>query len=214
MNAEIFLLYIATWSLVALTPGPAVMCAMSQATRHGFRSAFTSIIGIQAGHLVFFGFVASGLATLLATASTAFVALRLLGAVYLLYLGVRILLSTFRSKATVREAAPAPPTRSLLLHGFAIQVTNPKALLFMSALLPQFIQPQHSLAWQLGVLLVATAAVDILVLCALAGACFRRAARAFRRSSACRRAPLISVPPNRALQRTEAGGGASSDLHV
>ena len=68
----------------------------------------------------------------------------------------------------MREAAPAPPTRSLLLHGFAIQVTNPKALLFMSALLPQFIQPQHSLAWQLGVLLVATAAVDILVLCAYA----------------------------------------------
>ena len=168
MNAEIFLLYLATWSLVALTPGPAVMCAMSQATRHGFRSAFTSILGIQAGHLVFFGCVASGLATLLATASTAFAVLRLLGAVYLLYLGVCIILSTLRSKAIVREAAPAPHTRSLLLQGFAIQVTNPKALLFMSALLPQFIQPQHSLAWQLGVLLAATVSVDTLVLCAYA----------------------------------------------
>ena len=138
---------------------------MSQATRHGFRPAFTSIVGIQAGHLVFFGCVASGLAALLAAVSTAFTVLRLLGAAYLLYLGVRILASTIGSRPSgVPTATTASSTRGLLLQGFAVQVTNPKALLFMSALLPQFIQPRHSLAGQLGILFAATIIVDTLVL--------------------------------------------------
>ncbi len=168
MNINLLLLYLATWSLVALTPGPAVMCAMSQATRYGFRHALVGIIGIQGGHLVFFGCVASGLAALLATASTVFMVLRLFGAVYLLYLGVRIIASTLHPKPVEQAEVPLPSGRNLLLQGFAVQVTNPKALLFMSALLPQFLQPRHSLGWQLTVLLAATITVDTLVLSAYA----------------------------------------------
>ena len=170
MSINLLLLYLATWSLVALTPGPAVMCAMTQATRYGFRHALVGIVGIQAGHLVFFGCVASGLAALLATASTAFTVLRLFGAIYLLYLGVRVIASTLHSKAIEQAVVPLRSRRHLLLQGFAIQVTNPKALLFMSALLPQFLQPEHPLGWQLIVLLAATITVDALVLSAYA--CF------------------------------------------
>lgn len=166
MDLHTFLLYLATWSLVALTPGPAVMCAMTHATRFGLRSAMVGILGIQLGHFVFFGCVAGGLAALLATATTAFAVLRIAGALYLLYLGVRIIAATFRSSAVKNDAAlvPAPARSSLFLQGFAIQVTNPKALLFMSALLPQFIQPQQSLVLQIGVLLATTIAVDVAVL--------------------------------------------------
>lgn len=164
MDTQVFLLYLATWSLVALTPGPAVMCAMSHASRYGFRHSLAGIIGIQLGHFVFFGCAASGLAALLATATTAFTVLRFIGAAYLLYLGVRIIVSTFRSRPATQAAAIPPARRSLLLQGFAIQVTNPKALLFMSALLPQFIQPQHSLPLQLTILLATTIAVDVVVL--------------------------------------------------
>ena len=168
MSTQVFLLYLATWALVALTPGPAVMCAMSHAARYGFRPALVGIFGIQLGHFVFFGCIAFGLAALLATATTAFTVLRLVGAAYLLYLGVRVIASTFRARA-VQQAAASPPVRSrLLLQGFAIQVTNPKALLFMSALLPQFIQPQSPLLLQLCILLVTTIAVDVLVLGAYA----------------------------------------------
>jgi homoserine/homoserine lactone efflux protein len=181
MSTEVLLLYLATWSLVALTPGPAVMCAMSQATRYGFRHALAGIIGIQLGHFVFFGCVASGLVALLAAATTAFTVLRMVGAVYLFYLGVRIMASTFRRRVAEPAVATAPPRGSLLLQGFAIQVTNPKALLFMSALLPQFIQPQHSLALQLCVLLATTITVDMLVLSSYA--CFAmRGAQSLRAS--------------------------------
>jgi homoserine/homoserine lactone efflux protein len=168
MNTQILLLYFATWSLVALAPGPAVMCAMTQATRYGFQPALLGILGIQLGHLVFFACVASGLATLLASASVTITVIRVLGALYLFYLGVRIIATTVSARAAV--PVPAPPTarRNLLLQGFAIQMANPKALLFMSALLPQFIQPQRELTVQLIVLLAITVAVDVVVLSAYA----------------------------------------------
>ena len=162
------------------------MCAMSQATRYGFRSALIGIVGILCGHLVFFGCIACGLATLLTTASTAFTALRLIGAAYLFYLGARVIVSTLRrAKAAEQVVTLRRSRRSLLLQGFAIQVTNPKALLFMSALLPQFIAPQHSLAWQLAVLLATTIAVDLLVLSAYA--------RLASRGTRCLRASRIAL---------------------
>jgi homoserine/homoserine lactone efflux protein len=168
MNTHLMLLYFATWSLVALAPGPAVMCAMTQATRYGFQQALLGILGIQLGHLVFFACVASGLATLLANASVTFTVLRILGALYLLYLGIRIIATTVGARAAVPVATPPTARRNLLLQGFAIQMANPKALLFMSALLPQFIQPHSVLTIQLIVLLAITIAVDVVVLTAYA----------------------------------------------
>jgi threonine/homoserine/homoserine lactone efflux protein len=168
MSIEVFLLYLGTWALVALTPGPAVMFAMSQATRFGFRRALAGILGIQLGHFVFFACVAYGLAALLAKATTAFAILRIVGALYLVYLGVRIVISTFRRRTAEQPVISQAAPGSLILQGFAIQVTNPKALLFMSALLPQFIRPQHPLSLQLIVLLATTIAVDTVVLGAYA----------------------------------------------
>jgi len=168
MSGEVFLLYLATWSLVALTPGPAVMCAMSFATRYGLRGALVGIAGLQLAHFVFFGCTAFGLAALLARATAAFAALRLLGACYLLGLGLWIVVSTFRKHLTAETMPVLPRRRSLLLQAFAIQVTNPKALLFMSALLPQFIAPERPLGFQLAVLLASTIAVDTIVLSAYA----------------------------------------------
>jgi homoserine/homoserine lactone efflux protein len=181
MSLEIFLLYLATWALVAVTPGPAVMCAMSMATRYGWRHALAGIAGIQLGHFVFFGCVASGLAALLGTATTAFTVLRIAGAIYLVYLGVRAIMASFGERKGETEAATLPARRSLFLQGFAIQVTNPKALLFMSALLPQFIRPEAPLGWQLAVLLGTTVLVDVLVLGGYA-AFARRGAQALRAS--------------------------------
>src|SRR5438045_2557574 len=106
MNLKLLLLYLATWSLVALTPGPAVMCAMSQATRHGFRASLAGITGTQVGNLVFFICTALGLATLLKTATTAFTVLQIVGAIYLFYLGIRIIVSSFRRPTSPEAALP------------------------------------------------------------------------------------------------------------
>lgn len=174
MSAAILYLYLVTWTLVALSPGPAAMCVMSQATRHGVRASFAGIAGIQSGNLVFFACIAMGLASMLSTATTAFAALRMIGAAYLCWLGVRVLISTFRQPmpAITETRAAAPPSRSLFLQGLLIQLTNPKALLFMSALLPQFIDGGQPVGFQIALLAIITVAVDVTVMAgyaALAG---------------------------------------------
>lgn len=165
MTLATFCLYLITWTLVALSPGPAAMCVMSQASRHGVRASFAGISGIQTGNLLFFIGIAMGLASLLAAATTAFTVLRWLGAAYLIYLGVRILSSTFRKvdAADVKQA-PATASRSLFLQGLLIQLTNPKALLFVSALLPQFIDGTRSLGPQIALLAIITVFVDVVVM--------------------------------------------------
>lgn len=182
MSLKVFLLYLATWSLVALTPGPAVMCALSQAARHGFRASLVGITGTQAGNFLFFAATALGLAALLETATLTLDVLRVAGAAYLLYLGLRIILSTLCRKEAPADAEVVPSARrSLFLQGLMIQLTNPKALLFVSALLPQFLAPDRPLWPQLAILLAVTVAVDYLVLSAYAllAAC---GARSFRNS--------------------------------
>src|SRR5579862_8769967 len=136
MNNKIFFLYLAAWSLAALTPGPAVMCSMAQSTRYGFRSSLAGIFGIQLGSFVFFVCIALGLGTLLATATAAFTVLRVVGAIYLFYLGVRIVVASFRRRVeqASQPAVAVAARRSLFLQGLLIQLTNPKALLFVSAL--------------------------------------------------------------------------------
>lgn len=166
MTSTTFFLYLLTWTLVALSPGPAAMCVMSQATRHGVRASFAGISGIQTGNVVFFLCIAFGLASLLATATTAFTVLRWIGAAYLCWLGLRILVSTFRQPvvAVSDMRAAAPKSRNLFLQGLLIQLTNPKALLFVSALLPQFIEAQRPFGVQIAILLAVTVVVDVLVM--------------------------------------------------
>jgi threonine/homoserine/homoserine lactone efflux protein len=98
--------------------------------------------------------VAFGLGKLLATATRAFAILRFVGALYLLYLGGRIIFTTFRRTAAKPEHADLAATnqRNLFLQGLFIQITNPKALLFVSALLPQFIDPHKAVPTQLAIL--------------------------------------------------------------
>jgi homoserine/homoserine lactone efflux protein len=165
MTAQTFLFYLLTWTLVALTPGPAVICSMAQSTRYGFRSSLAGVSGIQLGNLFFFVCIALGLGTLLATATTAFTILRFFGALYLFYLGARLIVSTFRRSTSTagparRDVPAAPRAESfpghgrLFLQGLLIQLTNPKALLFVSALLPQFLDPHRSVPVQLIILVL------------------------------------------------------------
>ena len=96
MSIESLLLYLLTWLLVALTPGPAVICVMSQTARYGLQAGFRGIAGIQIGNLIFFLCIAFGLVTLLSAITNAFVFLQIAGAAYLLYLGLRIIISSLR----------------------------------------------------------------------------------------------------------------------
>jgi homoserine/homoserine lactone efflux protein len=183
MALDVFFIYLATWSVVALSPGPAVLFAMSQGARHGMRGAVAGTAGILLGHVVCFSAVAFGLAALLASFSGAVNAIRIVGALYLMYLGARMIFSKAR-KDTAVAAAPAPPAHGgLVLQGLAVQLTNPKNLLFVLALLPQFIRPDHPLLLQLAIMLTVTVVIDGAVLLVYAQLAVR-GARALKESRA------------------------------
>jgi homoserine/homoserine lactone efflux protein len=169
MALDTFLLYLAAWTLVALSPGPAVFFAMSQAARHGMHGAVAGTSGILMGHLVCFTFVAFGLAAVLSKMSGAMTVIRIAGALYLIYLGVRMILSRTQSVPDVAAAAPRPPAKgSILLQGLLVQLTNPKNLMFVLAFLPQFISAERPLLPQLAIMLTVTVIIDAIFLLAYA----------------------------------------------
>lgn len=168
MALETFLLYLAAWTLVALSPGPAVMFAMSQAARHGMIGAAAGTAGILLGHFVCFLLVAFGLAALLASVSGAMTAIRIVGALYLMYLGVRMILAKPREAAALPVAGERRAHGGIALHGLLVQLTNPKNLMFVLAFLPQFIAPDRPLLPQLGIMLAVTVVIDAICLLAYA----------------------------------------------
>lgn len=160
MALDTFLLYLATWTLVALSPGPAVMFVMSQGARFGTRGAVAGTAGILGGHLVCFTLVAFGLAALLASFSIAVDAIRIGGALYLMYLGVRMMLSKPHGPTAVVVEGAQPAHHGIMLQGLAVQLTNPKNLLFVLALLPQFIAQDRPLLPQLAIMFTVTVVID------------------------------------------------------
>lgn len=186
MSLDVFLLYLAAWTLLALSPGPAVFFTMGLATRHGMRGAVIGTAGIAIGHLIVFGAMALGLVALLASFSGAMTFIRIAGAVYLMYLGAKMLLARRGEILADPAAAPAPVSvpaahGGLVLQGLLVQATNPKLLLFVLAFLPQFIRPEYPLLLQLGIMLTVTIVIDAIVLLAYASLA-ARGARALKGS--------------------------------
>ena len=140
------LVFIAAGWLLNLTPGPDVLYIVSHALRSGVRAGIVAALGVVSGCFVHVLAAALGVGALLATSATAFMALKWLGAVYLLWMGVRLLLAQGSDGGVVPAAGalPALPATSLwrvYRQGFLTNVLNPKVALFFLAFVPQFIAP-------------------------------------------------------------------------
>ncbi len=172
MSVHVLATYFVTWLIIVLTPGPAVFCLIGQSTRYGFSASLRGLAGLQTVSILFFLCIALGLGAILTAAHTAFTVIRCAGALYLMYLGGKHIYFSF--KKTAPAALSEKPAenisanhRSLYFQGVLVQITNPKALLFMGAFLPQFIDPEHFLL-QLGILLLPTIILDSIVQAAYA----------------------------------------------
>ncbi|HZY17215.1 MAG TPA: LysE family translocator [Ramlibacter sp.] len=136
------LLFVAAGWLLNLTPGPDVLYIVNQSLRSGVRAGVVGGLGITAGCCVHVVAAALGLGALLATSALAFEALRWLGAVYLLWVGLKLLLSRAAAPGALDGVAgDAPPVGlgSVFLGGFWTNVLNPKVAIFFLAFVPQFI---------------------------------------------------------------------------
>ena len=184
VNTSTLALYLATWVLVAVSPGPAVLYVIAQASRGGVRRSLAGIAGLQLGSLLFFVAVGMGLAALLATLTKALMIMRIAGAFYLGCLGATWIWNSFRSRAG-RRASAEPETVQhgrVFWQGLLIQLTNPKAFLFASALLPQFIDSQRPMLGQISFLFAVTFVVDMASMLTYASLA-AHGARQFRESS-------------------------------
>ena len=139
------LLFVAAGWLLNLTPGPDVLYIVTQSLRAGVRAGFVAGLGITAGCFVHMFAAALGVGALLAASAHAFAALKWLGALYLLWSGLRLLLARPpQAPADLQAVARQEPAASpwaIFLGGFWTNVLNPKVAIFFLAFVPQFIAP-------------------------------------------------------------------------
>ncbi len=163
MSWELWWAYFFACWIIALSPGSGAVLAMSHGLSYGVRRASVTIAGLQVGLLVTLVVAGAGLGAVLVASETAFTVVKFAGAGYLLWLGLQQWRAGDRVAAGAVALAPMP-ARQRFITGALTNATNPKGILFMVAVLPQFIDPARPLALQLLVLGLTTCAVDIVVM--------------------------------------------------
>ena len=150
---------------IAISPGSGAVLAMSHGLSYGVRKASVTVFGLQLGLLLVFAIAGAGVGSLLLASELAFNIVKTVGALYLIYLGVsqwRARVAPATGLATAAAATPSAPRR--IATGFLTNATNPKGIIFMVAVLPQFISQSLPLLPQLLVLGVTMVTIDTIVM--------------------------------------------------
>lgn len=157
MSWTAYLIFVVTTAIVCLSPGPAALLAVA----HGWRRAHWAIAGIALANTLYFALSALGIAALVATNGTLFAIVKWAGVAYLFYLGLTALLARASALTVARDPARTVGGRRALLQAFVMEATNPKALLYFVALLPQFVAPARPLAPQMLLFGASTVLLDL-----------------------------------------------------
>ena len=168
MTLEVWLAFLVAALLISLSPGPGAISCMASGVRYGYRRTLANIVGMQLGIALQLLVVGVGLGALLAASTLAFELAKGLGVAYLCYLGWQ----QFRAQTALVEIdrqnhAPRSPG-ALVVQGFLINASNPKATVFLLAVLPQFIDPHASALPQYLVCMATLTGVDLIVMSAYA----------------------------------------------
>jgi threonine/homoserine/homoserine lactone efflux protein len=136
MSLQLYFAFVAACIALALLPGPVVTLIIANGLRHGTRAALINIAGAQVGLAIVIGVVAIGLTSLMATMGYWFDWVRLAGAAYLVWLGIKLIRVPVSGVET--DAPPPPPRGGFFLQGVVVLLSNPKVLVFFGAFIPQF----------------------------------------------------------------------------
>lgn len=149
MSLELYAAYVLACIVIILVPGPTVTLIIANSIRHGARAGLANVAGTQAGLAVMIAIVGIGLNTLISGMGHWFEWVRLIGAAYLIWMGVQM----FRAKGTLNADGTArKPRGGFFLQGLAVALSNPKTLVFFGAFFPQFIAPQGNYTLQIVVM--------------------------------------------------------------
>jgi len=154
MPIDTILLFLVADLMICLTPGPATMITVSHAlpkgSAGGIRGALGPIAGINVGNFIWYALTAFGLIALIQAVPVAYAALRWIGVIYLIWMGIGMLRGDGSQLA--RQGAEQASFRRGFLSGLAVHMSNPKALLFYTAFIPPFIDPAGNLWVQFAIL--------------------------------------------------------------
>ncbi|WP_261844335.1 LysE family translocator [Aliamphritea ceti] len=155
MNTDTLMMYLLISFFYVISPGPAILLAIFNSISHGMRAVMIGALGNITGLFVLSLVSVGGLGAILMASTTLFMLVKVLGASYLIYLGVRQLFSRKRQLKLQEEGGAETEQRAWFSHyreGLFLAVTNPKPILFFGALFPQFIDLNYALAPQFSVM--------------------------------------------------------------
>ena len=152
--------------LLCFSPGPGALSSMSAGMKYGWKRGMWNCLGMQTSIMLNSTIIALGLGAILMTSNTAFEVMKWGGALYLMWLGIQ----KFREQPVPFEEIAArtefkdTTTKGIFLQGFLVSQTNPKGLIFLLAVLPQFVNPAQPAAMQYFILTMTLVAVDIVAM--------------------------------------------------
>lgn len=148
MQLELWLAYLLAVTVILVVPGPTIILVISQAIHHGRRSVIPLVLGVVSGDFTAMVCSLLGLGALLSLSAMLFIAVKWIGAAYLVFLGIKL----WRSKPTPEGMAAlnaGNAGRSLFRSSYVVTSLNPKGIVFFSAFLPQFVDPSSAAVPQL-----------------------------------------------------------------
>jgi threonine/homoserine/homoserine lactone efflux protein len=184
MSLQLYLAFLVACIVLALIPGPNVTLVIASGLRYGTRAALITIAGTQVGLAIVMAIVALGLTTLMATMGYWFDWVRLAGAAYLVWLGIKLIRTP---AAGLDTDAPPPPRGGFFLQGVVVLLSNPKVLVFFGAFIPQFVDMEKDHISQ-----VALLGATFMVTAGITDAIYAVAAGRARKFFSARRTRLLS----------------------
>lgn len=169
MALHTWLAFLAASWVISLSPGAGAIASMSSGLRYGFVRGYWNALGLQLGLALQIAVVAAGVGALLAASATAFTLIKWFGVLYLLYLAIRQWCAAPMPVQEATEPDAGGSRSGLVLRGLLVNASNPKALVFMLAVLPQFIDPKAPLVAQYLVIGVTMVTVDMIVMAGYTG---------------------------------------------
>ncbi len=171
MELHVWLAFASASIALLLIPGPTVLLVLSYAISQGRRVALATATGVALGDLIAMSASLAGLGALVLASAELFTLLKWVGAVYLVYLGIKLFRSAPSASLGMLNEAPDASARTVFAHSAAVTALNPKSIVFFIAFVPQFIDPNAVLAPQFAVLIatfVGFAAINALAYAILA----------------------------------------------
>ncbi|OTG88600.1 LysE family transporter [Acinetobacter sp. ANC 3813] len=168
MSFQIWLAYMLACWVISISPGAGAIASMSSGLNYGFKYGYWNALGLQLALLVQIGIVAAGAGVLFATTPWAFLVVKWFGVAYLLYLAYLQWTVPVQS-IDIQQNLPNKSRSKLVLNGFLVNMSNPKAIVFLLAVLPQFLDLSKPQVIQYVVMAATMITIDLIVMAGYTG---------------------------------------------